>query len=150
MATTPRVLDQVFSTPIKSRGGRPKALRADNTTLKQLRGLGRIQATVRECAAAFGVALMTFERFLDEPGVRDAFEEGKGCGQISLRRKQFRLADNNAGMAIFLGKNYLGQADKADVHVTGKVSLEAWVLEAMPARVQPNRAGLSRCHVKGR
>lgn len=32
-------------------------------------------------------------------------------GKISLRRNQFRLSEKNASMAIFLGKQYLGQRD---------------------------------------
>lgn len=32
-------------------------------------------------------------------------------GKISLRRFQFKLAERNAAMAIFLGKNMLGQSD---------------------------------------
>ena len=34
---------------------------------------------------------------------------------MSLRRAQFNLAKTNAAMAIFLGKNYLGQKDSADI-----------------------------------
>lgn len=33
-------------------------------------------------------------------------------GRSSLRRFQFALAEKNAAMAIFLGKNYLGQTDR--------------------------------------
>ena len=33
-------------------------------------------------------------------------------GRCSLRRFQFNIAEKNAAMAIFLGKNYLGQTDK--------------------------------------
>ena len=29
-----------------------------------------------------------------------------------MRRRQFKLAEKNASMAIFLGKNYLNQSDK--------------------------------------
>ena len=103
-------LPPVSNTPNK--GGRPKLLHADEPTLKQLRGLGQIQATVREGAAFFGVSLVTFEKFLDEPGVRDAFNDGKGLGRISLRRTQFRLAEKNAAMAIWLGKQHLDQTDR--------------------------------------
>lgn len=99
--------------------GRPRKLNADEATLKQLTGLGRLQATVRECAAFFGVALMTFETFLNEPGVREAFEDGKGAGKIGLRRTQIRLAEKAPAMAIFLGKNWLGQSDKHDLQHTG-------------------------------
>ena len=34
------------------------------------------------------------------------------AGFISLRRKQFELAEKSPAMAIFLGKQYLGQTDK--------------------------------------
>ena len=109
-------LPTVSDTPNK--GGRPKLLHADEPTLKQLRGLGQIQATVREGAAFFGVSLVTFEKFLDEPGVREAFNDGKGLGRISLRRTQFRLAEKNAAMAIWLGKQHLEQRDRHEL--TGK------------------------------
>lgn len=35
-------------------------------------------------------------------------------GKISLRRAQFRLAEKNATMAIFLGKQYLDQSDNPE------------------------------------
>lgn len=35
-------------------------------------------------------------------------------GKISLRRTQFKLAEHSAAMAIFLGKQYLGQSDKVE------------------------------------
>lgn len=104
----------VSETP-KNKGGRPRKLTPDEATLKQIEGLGRMQATVREAAAFFKVSPVTFEAFLKQPGVREAFEEGKGQGLLSLRRSQFRLAESNAAMAIFLGKNYLGQTDKQEI-----------------------------------
>ena len=102
-------LEPVSETPNK--GGRPRKLIADEATLKQLRGLGNIQATVREAAAFFSVSPVTFEAFLKEEGVREAFEEGQANGRISLRRTQFRLAEKNAAMAIWLGKQHLDQKD---------------------------------------
>jgi hypothetical protein len=32
-------------------------------------------------------------------------------GKVSLRRQQFKIAETNAKMAIWLGKQYLGQVD---------------------------------------
>lgn len=43
------------------------------------------------------------------------------AGKISLRRAQFQLAQKSASMAIFLGKNWLGQKD-APVEVTHTAS----------------------------
>lgn len=40
------------------------------------------------------------------------FGQKRGKGKVSLRRMQFQLAQKSAAMAIFLGKNYLGQTDK--------------------------------------
>jgi hypothetical protein len=91
--------------------GRPSKLHADEATLSQLRSLGMIHCTLREAAAFLQVAPSTFYKFLLEPGVREAFEEGQAAFRVSLRRNQARLSEKNAAMAIFLGKNYLGQKD---------------------------------------
>ena len=37
-------------------------------------------------------------------------------GRISLRRAQFKLASKSPAMAIFLGKQFLGQTDKVETH----------------------------------
>lgn len=42
------------------------------------------------------------------------FAEKRGMGKISLRRAQFQLAQKNAAMAIWLGKQYLDQKDKIE------------------------------------
>lgn len=39
------------------------------------------------------------------------YKEKRSGGKIALRRLQFRLAEKSAAMAIFLGKNILGQTD---------------------------------------
>jgi hypothetical protein len=99
----------------KNLGGRPPKLKPDATTLKQLAGLGAILCTTKEAAAALDVSEPTFLKFLaDHPEAKAAFEDGKGKGKMSLRRSQFRLAEKNAAMAIFLGKNYLGQTDRQE------------------------------------
>lgn len=95
-----------------NKGGRPPALTDAPETMKALKGLGRIQATTKESAAVLGVSEPTFIAFLKRfPGARDVYEMGKEEGKVSLRRLQFRLAERNAAMAIFLGKNHLGQRD---------------------------------------
>lgn len=107
--------------PPVNRGGRPPKLRPDEATIKQVAGLGRIQATTKECAAWFSVSEPTFLKFwTDHPEVKQAYEDGKQVGLTSLRRTQFRLAEKNAAMAIFLGKNYLGQSDKQEHEHTGR------------------------------
>ena len=41
----------------------------------------------------------------------DVYKEKRQGGKASLRRQQFKIAETNATMAIWLGKQYLGQSD---------------------------------------
>jgi hypothetical protein len=51
--------------------------------------------------------------------------------KIRLRRNQFKLSEKNAAMAIFLGKNYLGQKDVVETEDTTVISkLESILAEA--------------------
>jgi hypothetical protein len=107
-----------------NKGGRPPKLVADDATLEILEGLGKIQCTTKEAACVLKVAESTFLRFLSENDeARDAFDMGKGQGLHSLRRTQFKLAETNAAMAIFLGKNYLGQTDKQEFEHSGGIDV---------------------------
>lgn len=45
----------------------------------------------------------------------ETFAIKRGKGKISLRRSQFQLAEKNASMAIWLGKQYLGQKDVVEI-----------------------------------
>ena len=47
----------------------------------------------------------------------EVFKEKRGLGKISLRRSQWRLAEKSATMAIWLGKQYLGQKDQVEASV---------------------------------
>jgi hypothetical protein len=100
--------------------GRPRKLVDDDATIKALDGLARIQCTTAEGAAFFRVHRDTFEDFLrSHKRASEAWESGKQDGLCSLRRKQFEMASGgNATMAIWLGKQYLGQKDKTDSVVT--------------------------------
>jgi len=81
-------------------------------SLKDVRKLARLQCTRLEAAAFLGIRKQTFDRLIrEDERVRDAWEQGKQLGKISLRRKQFKLADDSAPMAIFLGKQYLDQRE---------------------------------------
>jgi hypothetical protein len=97
------------------RGRKPK-LSPDDRTLDLLRGLGRIHCTEKEAAAALGVSLNTLKGFFTaHPEAREEYDDGKQEGFVSLRRTQFKMAERNAAMAIWLGKQYLGQKDRAEV-----------------------------------
>lgn len=70
--------------------------------------LANIQCTQEEIASFLNLSVRTLQR--DEEFCR-LYKKGQDNGKMSLRRMQFKLAEKNTSMAIFLGKNYLGQRD---------------------------------------
>lgn len=89
----------------------------DQTEFEKLCGL---QCTQEEICGWFGVCSDTLESWCKrtyEMNFSEVFKEKRGMGKISLRRAQFRLAEKNANMAIWLGKQYLGQSDRGEYTV---------------------------------
>lgn len=75
-----------------------------------------LQCTLEEMCGFFGCCTDTLESWCKrtyKKNFSEVFREKRGIGKISLRRAQFRLAEKNAAMAIWLGKQYLGQRDDA-------------------------------------
>lgn len=124
-----RPLRQTGTKPRPQGGGRQCKLNADANTLRLVRAAASIRVTVREAAMKFGVALQTFEEFLEIAEVRAAWEEGEADASYSLRSNQFKLSATHPQMAIHLGKIYLGQ--KEEVHVSGHVTLEQLVMGSL-------------------
>ena len=90
--------------------GRPKK-EIDKKIFENLCGL---QCTLEEIAGVFDCSVDTIERWCKrEYGetFAEVYKKHSAKGKTSLRRIQFRLAEKSAAMAIFLGKNYLGQKD---------------------------------------
>lgn len=80
--------------------------------------LCNLQCTLEEIAGFFKCSPDTIENWCKrtyEEGFSDTFKKYSQNGKISLRRYQFRLAEKNASMAIWLGKQYLGQTDKMEI-----------------------------------
>ena len=101
----------------KNKGGRPKK-EIDQEQFEKLCGL---QCTQEEICCWFDVTDKTLNSWCKATyGVSfsDVYNKKREKGKISLRRAQFRLAEKNAAMAIFLGKNYLGQTDRIEQIVT--------------------------------
>lgn len=91
---------------------------------EQFKGLCSIQCTLEEISAWFKCSEDTIERWCKrELGMSfaDAFKKYSVGGKISLRRNQFKLAEHNASMAIFLGKQFLGQTDKIETSVSSNI-----------------------------
>lgn len=105
----------------KNKGGRP----LKEIPKKEFESLCALQCTKLEICAFFDITDKTLEswckRNYKKRGFSDVFKEKRGKGHISLRRAQFRLAENNATMAIWLGKQYLGQSDEKNIEIVEKV-----------------------------
>lgn len=85
---------------------------------KNFENLCALQCTKEEICGFFDVTDKTLENWCKrtyKAGFSEVFKQKRGKGKISLRRNQFRLAEKNANMAIWLGKQYLGQKDNIDV-----------------------------------
>ena len=54
-------------------------------------------------------------------GFADTWKKYSARGKISIRRNQLKLSEKSAAMAIFLGKQYLGQRDMP-IEVSATVS----------------------------
>lgn len=73
--------------------------------------------TLEEIAGLFNCSEDTIERWCKRTydlTFADAFKKYSADGKMSLRRQQFALAETSATMAIWLGKNYLGQTDRVE------------------------------------
>lgn len=86
---------------------------------KQFDQLCSIQCTEQEIAAWFDMKLDTLNARCKEKYDRtfsDVYGEKRQAGKSSLRRSQFKKAmEGNPTMLIWLGKQYLKQADKHEI-----------------------------------
>lgn len=87
----------------------------DQVQFEKLCGL---QCTLEEICGFFGVTDKTLDGWCKrtyKASFSEVFKQKRGAGKISLRRAQFQLAEKNANMAIWLGKQYLGQRDEVNL-----------------------------------
>lgn len=92
---------------------------------QQFENLCAIQCTRDEMCSVFGVSKDTLIRWCKESYGTDfdtIYREKKQLGKASLRRRQWNLAEKNVTMAIFLGKNMLGQTDNPEQLVTNQAN----------------------------
>jgi hypothetical protein len=100
-------------TPVATEGTKPKT----PIDWKQVEKLCYLHCSVSEIYNFLEIDEKTLwnacrENWDMSPG--EKFKEWYDKGKVSLRRKQWTLADSNPTMAIFLGKQYLGQRDKKE------------------------------------
>lgn len=92
---------------------------------EQFEKLCNIQCTQEEIAGWFHCSPDTIERWCERElgkGFAECYKEYSANGKISLRRTQFRLAEKSYAMAIWLGKQYLGQREHVEVVAPGAES----------------------------
>lgn len=80
-----------------------------------------IQCTEEEICTVLGVTDKTLTNWCKRTygmGFSEIYRQKREGGKASLRRMQWRLAERNAAMAIFLGKNLLGQRDNIAASVS--------------------------------
>lgn len=90
---------------------------------KQFEELCHIQCTENEICNILDVGIDKLLRWCLETyndTFTNVYKKFSDSGKMSLRRTQLRLAETNASMAIFLGKQYLGQRDNVDVKLNNE------------------------------
>ena len=113
-----------------ARTGRPR-IEIDKTEFEKLCGL---QCPLDEIACWFRCSEDTIERWCPREYGKtfaEVFAEKRGFGKIALRRAQFELAKKNAPMAIFLGKNLLGQKDAVEYEDKESITRLDAILQGM-------------------
>lgn len=101
---------------------------------KEFENLCGIQCTKLEICAFFDVTDKTLESWCKRTyhaGFSEVFSQKRERGKISLRRSQWQLAEKSATMALWLGKQYLGQRDNVDVTVSDANGIALDELEKM-------------------
>ena len=97
-----KVVDKLF--------GRPKK-KIDKNVFENLM---KIQCTKEEICAVLDISEKTLNSWCNRTYGENfslVFKKKREYGKSSLRRKQWNLAEKNPTMAIWLGKQYLGQRD---------------------------------------
>lgn len=118
----------------KKKVGRKKIV-IDYVTVEKL---ASIQCTQEEISTFLGISVRTLQR--DEEFCR-IYKKGMENGKMSLRRMQFKLAEKNSSMAIFLGKQYLGQKDNPDENgKDNKINNNILNIANLLNNPQPNRS----------
>ena len=111
---------------VPSGGGRPKLI-INEEGKQMIEVLAGYLCTDEEIADTLQVSVDVLTNKNNRQTFAECKKRGVSKGKVSLRRMQFKLAEKNAGMAIFLGKQYLGQSDvvkdKQEYEDDGKLTI---------------------------
>lgn len=93
--------------------------------------LARIHCTHEEVASVLNCSVETLQRRCKDDHdeeFAEYYRRKREGGKASLRRRQWNMAETNPAMAIWLGKQYLGQTDNQKIEQTAvNVNLDAQV-----------------------
>ena len=111
---------EAFFDKVKTKG-RPKLV-LNAKGIDAIVKMAEIMCTDEEIASVLGTTVATLQNADNKDTFLECKQKGNANGKKSLRRTQFEIAKNgNATMAIWLGKQYLGQKEndgtKDDVSV---------------------------------
>ena len=98
------------------------SIEIDKNAFEKLCG---IQCTLEEIASFFGCCDDTINNWCKKTygeSFSGIYKKKSAAGKMSLRRIQFKLAEKNTSMAIFLGKQYLGQKDVIETDNSKEIS----------------------------
>lgn len=116
-----------------NKGGRPPK----QIDQRQFETLCSYQCTQAEICGFFQVTDKTLSGWCRRTygeGFSEVYKKKAMGGKISLRRLQFKHAEKSPAMAIFLGKQYLGQKD----FVEGGGALSVQIIDDIP-KGKPSR-----------
>lgn len=106
--------------------GSKNGMHGANIDQKQFEGFCAILCTEEEICAFFSCSHDTLNRWCHdtyECTFEQIFKQKATLGKISIRRYQFKQAASNPTMAIWLGKQILGQTEKVEADVIDKIEV---------------------------
>lgn len=110
---------EAFFDKVKTKG-RPKLV-LNAKGIDAIVKMAEIMCTDEEIASVLGTTVATLQNADNKDTFLECKQKGNANGKKSLRRTQFDIAKNgNATMAIWLGKQYLGQKESEDKKDDGK------------------------------
>lgn len=104
---------------VKTRG-RPK-LKLNATGQEVVEKLAGFMCTEEEIASFLDVTVEVLHNSENKETFSECYKKGVENGKASLRRNQFMLSKTNPTMAIWLGKQYLGQKEVVESKVEGNL-----------------------------
>lgn len=112
--------------------GAKKGIHGNSINKNQFENLCQLMCTQEEICGFFGVHTNTLDSFIkqnygNEYTFISIYPMLSASGKISLRRNQFELSKTNSSMAIFLGKQYLGQREYIESDITENIIVNTTV-----------------------